>query len=85
MLQSALSTHQPRRVAVRKRVVTMGAHESNAGLCGALLRAYITFRCSEEQRRGDKNGGECAKILERLAARGCTTKSVVNGEEAKNS
>lgn len=56
----------------------MGAHESNAGLCDALLRAFFLAKCDEFRQNtahthsaSSDASTECSFLIERLRVRGC--------------
>lgn len=64
----------------------MGAHETNKGLCEALVRAFVIAGCNKvdtqsniatthNHRNKTDLTADCAHILERLRARGCSLPS----------
>lgn len=58
-------------MAIEHRPSTsMGAHESNKGLCAALLRAFATYGCTADAGKEDASP-RCTGLLERMIARGC--------------
>ncbi len=63
----------------------MGAHETNKGLCEALVRAFLVAGCNtvdtganptaDKARSSIDHAFDCTRILERLRARGCALPS----------
>lgn len=65
-----------------KTIVSMGVHESNRGLCAALVRKFLKLGCiytdaSHPSPNPDNpKSSLCADVLSRIVARGCDTKEL---------
>lgn len=61
----------------------MGAHESNKGLCKALMRAFLTLQC-EQMNAGNVVAQDvttkCTAILQRMRERACEMPDMREGE-----